>query len=879
MLHPVRWVRSVLLYNRISPMTEPTTAFRTLPNWTFQRPRRSKLRLCLRATLLVLALLCLFCGAAYLWFRSAANAALPQLDGAIEIEGLSSPVSVIRDAQGVPNIRAANMEDLLVAQGYVTAQDRLWEMDTMRRYAAGELAAGLGSDFVELDKKQRTLGLRQVADRAAANLSPRDRAFLEAYARGVNAYIADHQHSLPLEFRLARYSPVAWTPTDSFLVGAAMAEGLNNYSYAHELGREKVLAKLGPELTADLYVNNSFRDIPPSGDGQELTGGSDQAPAATDAPNDNAEPSRRPRRAQRAHHPRRQQHPPVRRRPRRHRAAMAVPGLSTTPLDSAKLDFSAYDFLEPIAEGSNNWVLSGEHTASGKPLLSNDMHLRHQLPNVWYEAHLTAGDFDVAGVTLPGAPFVVVGHNRRIAWGFTNLGPDVEDVFIETFNERGEYLTPEGWKSPDVRHETIRVKNGRDVSFDVLVTRHGPLITPPDKNDKRKLALKWVIYDPQALTFPFFDLNSAKNWQEFRAAFSHFGTPGQNVVYADVDGHIGYQATGLVPTRSSGDGSLPVNGSDDQHEWTGYIPFDQLPSVFDPPSGLLATANARITPDGYPNSISTEWVAPYRTERIYRVLRQDRKFTSADMLALQMDVQSEIDRYVAERVVYAAERSPKTSDRARKAVDLLRKWDGRLLADSAPAAIAVVSRQKLTRLILEAKLGKDSKDYEWFRQPVWLENALLFQQPRWLPPQFKDYDELLTAALEDAVRDPQAPSDLSSWKYGDTFPVEIRHDFFGKMPFLRRYAGPGVQPQSGGGQTVKQVGRNFGPSERLTVDFSNFDSSTLNIVNGQSDHLFSRHFNDQWQAWYTGTTFPLPFSQDAVEKARVNDLTLMPVRR
>ena len=231
------------------------------------------------------------------------------------------------------------------------------------------------------------------------------------------------------------------------------------------------------------------------------------------------------------------------------------------------------------------------------------MHLDLHIPNVWYEAHLTAGDFDVAGVTLPGVPFVISGHNRYIAWGFTNLGPNVEDLYIEKFNDKGEYLTPRGWAQPEHRKEIIRVKGKPEVNVDVEITRHGPIISDIIPGEKRKLALKWIIYDPQALRTTFFNLDSAKNWQEFRAAFSQFGAPAQNVVYADVDGHIGYQATGLIPIRAAGDGSVPVPGDDDSHEWTGYVPYDKLPSVYDPPSGIIATANGRVTPDGYPYTL------------------------------------------------------------------------------------------------------------------------------------------------------------------------------------------------------------------------------------------------------------------------------------
>lgn len=800
---------------------------------------RSRVRTALKIFVILLCIVLLAAVLGLLWFRSAAHAALPQLDGTVMLEGLQQPVSVIRNAQGVPQIRAASMEDLCFAQGYVTAQDRLWGMDIYRRYAAGELSAALGSAYVETDKYQRTLGLRQVAETATAALTPRDRQYLEAYARGVNAYIREHKNSLPLEFRVARYFPRAWTVEDSFLVGAALTEALNHGYYKGELAREAILNKVGPELTADLYVNSSFRDVPPGTDGTEITGG-EEVPAPEGDNGTANEPRRRHR-----------------------RAAVDMPPLPE----------------EPLQAGSNNWVLSGAHTTTGRPLLSNDMHLSHSIPNVWYEAHLTSGDFDVVGVTLPGVPFVIVGHNQRIAWGVTNLGADVEDTFVETFNNRREYQTPTGWQHPTVRHETIHVKHGRDVEMDVTVTRHGPILTPVLKNETRMIALQSANFDPRRpMQFPFFELNSAKNWQEFTAALSKLPAPSLNFVYADVDGHIGYQATGAIPIRAAGDGSIPSNGADASHDWTGYIPFEKLPSVYDPPSGVLATANSRITPDGYPYSLATEWVAPYRTERIYRVLHTDRKFSPADMLELQTDVYSSVDRFLAQRFVYAIDHASKPSDRARKAAEIMRNWDGRMTRDSAAATVAQVSRQKLQKMLLDAKLGDDAKLYKWWMSEVWLENVVLLQPARWLPPQYQNYAELLTAAVEQAVSDTKTPHNLESWHFGDQFPIELTHPIFGKMPFLRRFAGPGVQPQSGNGNTVKQVGRSFGPSERMTVDLSNLDDVTLNIVNGESGNLFSPYFNDQWSAWYNGTTFPLPFTQSEVEKTKSHELTLMPTK-
>jgi penicillin amidase len=264
------------------------------------------------------------------------------------------------------------------------------------------------------------------------------------------------------------------------------------------------------------------------------------------------------------------------------------------------------------------------------------MHLGHQMPNLWYEAHLLSGNFEAAGVTLPGVPYVIVGHNQRIAWGFTNVGPTVEDVYVETFDRNGQYLTPEGWREPQHRREVIHRKGQPDVTIDVVLTRHGPIISELVPGETRQLALRWTLYE--GTRNPFFELNSAQNWEQFRRAFSKFDAPGQNVVYADVDGNIGYQSTGKIPIRASGDGSLPENGSDNSHEWTGYIPFENLPGIFNPSSGIIATANSRITPDGYPYSISTGWEAPWRSARIYSVLESGKKFSVADMLALQTDI-------------------------------------------------------------------------------------------------------------------------------------------------------------------------------------------------------------------------------------------------
>jgi penicillin amidase len=505
------------------------------------------------------------------------------------------------------------------------------------------------------------------------------------------------------------------------------------------------------------------------------------------------------------------------------------------------------------------------------------MHLQHSIPNVWYEVQLHSGEFNVVGVSFPGLPFVVGGHNQSLAWGFTNVGPDVQDLFIETFNPEGKYQTPQGWADPERAREMIKVKGEADVAVELLATRHGPIVTDILPGETRKLALQWTIYDPQTLQLPFYEMNSARDWTEFTAALSRFGGATQNVVYADVNGNIGYHAAGWVPVRKSGNGAIPVSGADGTHDWTGYIPFDQLPSAFNPAGGIMATANARVVPEGYPHFLANQWGSPYRTERIYRVLESGKKFSAADLLALQMDTYSEFDRLVSNALVYAVDHTQGASERARKAADLMRGWNGDIEVDAVAPTIATQARRKLWRLLLEPKLGADWERYQWFGSSVAMEKLLQMKPSRWLPAGYTDWNALLAKAVEDAVADPSASRDLSKWKWGASSPVVLQHPIFGDIPLLNRFSGPGTLPQSGSGSlTVKAAGKTFGASQRATYDVSNWDGSTLNIVTGESGQIFSPDFNNHWEAWYRGKAVPLPFSDNAVNAAAAHRLVLKP---
>ena len=831
-------------------MTEPMTTPSTVSE-TGKKPRPLWSRV-LIALFVLLFLLALAAGAGYLWVRHAITSSLPQIDGEIRVAGLSAPVRVVRDKHGVPHISAQNLTDLFFAQGYITAQDRLWQMDMSRRAAAGELSEILppklfGQGVLRIDKRQRVLGIRDVAEKAASAATGEEKQYLEAYAKGVNAFIDSHRDKLPAEFKVLRYGPKPWTVTDTYLVGAEMAEELQFYLVQHMWLREKVLAKVGPELAAELYPTTSWRDRPPTAPPPDFN---EDPPELPDT--ESVRPARKAR----------------------HRAA-----LEQLLPEWLRDDIEGHE--NPLlVPGSNNWAVSGAKTATGKPLLSNDMHLSHRVPGVWYETHLTAPGFDVAGVTFAGIPAIVVGHNQRIGWGFTNVGPATYDLYIENFNEKGEYQSPNGWVTSQHRKETIHVRGDSDLVLDVPVTRHGPVISAILPGETRQLALRWTLYEPGILSMPFLDVNRAQNWDGFRKAISRFGIPSQNAVYADVDGHIGYITTGKVPTRATPSAGVPVGGADDRHEWTGFIPFEQMPTILDPPSGVIATANGRITPDGYPYQLGLEWVSSERTQRIYRFLQGERKFTSADMLKLQSDVMSAFDRFIAQRFIYAIDRTPSASDKAKQAAGILRKWNGRVDVNSPAPRIVNRAQRELIRMMLEPKLGvspeKPQPDlpptgwrmYRWEELNVWLETTLDRQNKAWLPPGYDSFEKLLTSAMEKAVSAKGVSSDLRDWKWGEAVALDLKHPIF--------HAGPGHAPQSGNGNTVKQVGSDFGPSQRLTVDFADLDQTNLNITTGESGNIYSPYFMDHWPAWYNGTTFRLPFNAAAVEEDKAHVLTLQP---
>jgi penicillin amidase len=786
---------------------------------------------------------------------------LPTLDGQVAVAGLKAGVIVDRDQWGRPWIRAKSTEDLVMAQGYVMAQDRLWQMDLLRRAAAGDLAEIVGPVALKIDEENRTLGMRQAAERAAAESGPEIRAMLESYARGVNRYVAERRDRLPMEFSLLGYKPRPWTPADTYLISLYMWKTLTS-TWKSKLNRRWVTAKVGPERAAQMFVVDSPLDhyiagapAPPTKAG----GLAVRSPADIQLPT-----------AQFG----------------------AVLPFASRASDEAR-DFLA-QFEEESSEiiGSNNFVVSGAHTASGKPLLANDTHLVLGVPCIWYLVHLTAPGWNVEGFALPGAPLVIIGHNDRIAWGLTNSNADVEDLYAETFDPANplNYRANGKWISADVRKEKIHVLGKPDVNLDVLVTRHGPVVfREPPGEGSHAYALRWTALEPGGLDFGFPLLGRASNWNEFLEMTRHIAGPGQNTIYADLDGNIGFTIPARIPIRANGNGARPVSGETDEFDWKGYIPFEDLPRSFNPPDGIIATANARTVGPGYKYFVSERQAGPFRTERIYQLLTGRTGLKAEDLSAVQNDVLSLPNNFLAQQLISAAKSTPPRDPRTQKLITGLSAWDARATADSYETSFVEYTRHALFHNLLAPYLGDGTTLYElweprsvyndvWWRDKVFLENILRQRPPGWLPKGVVNYDVLLISSANDAAEElarELKTNDVEQWKWGRLHPLNMLHPL-GRSGTLHSLFSIGPYPQGGTIDTVRAMGAGHGPAMRVVSDLSNFDNSLMEVSTGESGQVASPYFRDQFTEWFAGRGIPAPFSEAAEDRMRAHRLTLMP---
>jgi penicillin G amidase len=813
-----------------------------------------------RALLSVFLILLIAAGTAIWWF---VYRPLPQVDGTVVVNGLHGDVTVDRDRWGIPHIRAGSAEDMVEAQGYVMAQDRLWQMDLLRRAARGQLSEIFGPAVLSIDKKFRTLGFGRVAEREATAESGERRAIGEAYARGVNTFIEQHQNQLPLEFSILHYKPQPWTPADTFVIGAYMYVTLAD-TWERELDRAKVTERVGLDRAKDLFSPEAAMDHFIVGDPNDKKDGSQHAHSGDDNDDDDDEmESDDVIKAQ--------------------NLKPGAAGEDEIPLSiNSMLWPAARDFLSGTNReirqslGSNNWVVSGAHTATGKPLLANDTHLELSIPSIWYQVHLTAPGWNVAGFTFPGAPLVVIGHNDRIAWGFTNNGADVQDLYIETFNPAApdEYRVNGAWKKAQTLDEVIHVKGRPDQHLAVVLTRHGPVVR---RDGDKGYSLRWTATEPGALSNSYNWLGAAKNWDEFRKAIKQSWGPAQNAVYADIAGNIGYIMSARVPIRKKGHGEVPVPGDTDDYEWTGYIPFDQLPQALNPDSGLIVTANARVVGPDYKPYLTDRWEEPYRTARIFDLLQGRHDLRPEDMLKVQNDTYSYPHTFLAEQVSAAAKSVPPKDTRAQHLIQQLKDWNGIAGADSVEVSFLQAVQRSLLEMILEPYLGNDTDLYAW-RSMAFLQRVLTERPAKWLPPTYKNYDELLAAAADRAVSKlaaqtkSQRPKD---WPWKRFNSLQMLHPM-GQTGILKLLFSISDKPQSGTVYSVRAASKSHGPSERFVANPANWDDSILLITSGESGQVGSSHYTDQFPFWYEGKPIVLPFSDAAEKTTRKHTLTLKP---
>ncbi len=793
------------------------------------------------------------------WF---VHRSLPQVDGSVQLAGLKGEVIIRRDALGVPHITAQSQEDLFIAQGYVMAQDRLWQMDTLRRAASGRVSEIVGPAALPSDRNFRTLGLKEAADRDVTLLDSEERKLLDAYARGVNIYMEAHRDRLPIEFMMLRYQPEPWRPADSLLVVGYMYQTLTS-TWRSDLARLDASQRIGKERAAFLVEDDSPYQHPIVGVTASPADKASKPPTSRTQTEVTSSTAQSPELS----------------------SPDAMPSANGWSLAKGILD--EFDDEVRAAFGSNNWVVDGSHTASSKPLLANDTHLALNVPDIWYLIHLTAGEWDAEGFTLPGAPGIVIGHNNSIAWGFTNNGADVQDLYSETFDPANatQYRVNGQWAAAPVRREIIFVKGQSSETLDVTLTRHGPVMS---RKGDTGYALRWTATEPGGLAHSYFKIQFANNWQEFRENLRDAFGPAQNIVYADTAGHIGFIVAARIPIRKCAEwppagstlppnlpcGAAPLPGENSEYEWAGYIPFDELPQVLDPPGGIIATANSQVVGRGYPHYLSAFLAPPWRTDRIFQLLSQPKKFAPEDFAAIQTDVVQEFNLILARAVVKAAVNAKPSEERAARLIGMLANWDGRMTPDSVEATFVDQTARAFGHILLQPYFGETPAT----GGEIFLERILRERPAFWLPPDFHNYDDLLIASADRAAAELTTlmnQSDISAWRWGNRNKLFMTHPL-GQSGLLARVFSIGPVAHSGGSGCIDAIGRTEGPSMRLVADLSDWDHSFMEITTGESGQLGSEHYSDQYPSWLAGRPLRAPFSDAAVQGTVVHTLRLQP---
>ena len=759
-------------------------------------------------------------------------ASLPQIEGTIPVPGLDAPVMIVRDRFAVPHIEARSLTDAAFAQGFVHAQDRLWQMEFQRRVGAGRLAEIVGAPALPTDRFMRLMGFHQLAQASLDHMEPATVRWLEAYATGVNAQLAARKGPLPPEFLILRHFALEpWRPADSLVWLRMMALDLG-MNWRNELLRARLARRLSREQIADLWP-----DYP------------DSAPVT-----------------------------------------LAGPDLGRA------LDRLA-EVLPPapaFRPGSNAWVLAGGRTKTGAPLLANDPHLELRAPGPFYLTHVTSPELDIVGATLPGVPGVVLGHNGHIAWGFTNTGGDVQDLFVERVDPQDpkRYLTPDGSAPFAVREETIRVRGGPPETFRVRSTRHGPVLSDllPDPEATfgadHVVALAWTALAEDDISMQgLLGLNQARGWESFVAALEDVVSPQQNILYADTAGHVGFFAPARVPIRKRGDGRWPVPGWTGEYDWAGFIPFEALPHQLDPPDGAIFNANNRVVPDDYPYLITRDWDPPHRARRIAELLDHGAHDLQS-FAAMQADQRS----MMAQGLLPLMLRAEPATPAAREALARLERWDLTMRPDAAEPLIFAAWYRELSRLVYADELG-DLFRSTWRDRPQFMERVLQDRQV-WCDDVDTAPVETCAAqaarALDQAIAglEQRFGADPEQWRWGDAHPAVMAHPVLGGHPLLGRLFD--IELPSGGDSTTLNVGAYaiadpqapfvniHAPSYRALYDLADLDGSRFVAATGQSGHPLSPHYRDLARIWARAESIPMWRRAEAYGADAISRLQLVP---
>ncbi|RFB17905.1 penicillin acylase family protein [Bacillus sp. HNG] len=766
-------------------------------------PRKKRWRTVLITGIVIILLLIASIIVGYLFLRKS----LPTIEGNLPVAGLTVEVEVFRDQNGVPHIVAKNKHDLYFAQGYVTAQDRLFQMDLSRRQASGELSEVIGSSLVNQDKYFRTLGLRRAAEASYEGYSDEAKDVLQSYADGVNAFIKEaiEKNTLPVEFSLAGYEPSMWSPIDSLTIGKYMAYDLGGH-YKGQAFRYYMAQHVSEEKLLEL-----FPTYPEDG-------------------------------------------------------ATVIQAMKDHPVDISK-SIATAPFPNEF-NGSNNWVVSGEKSESGMPILADDPHLALATPSIWYETHLQSDEVNVSGVIFAGVPGIILGRNEHIAWGVTNVGPDVQDLYIEKRNPKNQnqFAYMGKWEDATIIEEPIKVKDGDTIPYQVQVTRHGPIISEftHDHKEETALAIRWTALDASTELEAVLMFNKAKNWTEFKEALTYFHTPAQNFVYAATDGTIAYRANGLIPIRKKGDSSVPVPGWTDEYEWEGYIPWDELPTIVNPEEGFISTANNKIAPDEYPYHITNTWAQPYRQQRIQNVLSSKNVLTADDMLKLQFDQHNlQAEEFVPFLIDVLLNSEDELRDIDKTVIKEFEDWD---FVDRIEDGVPLVFHkwmEEFANVLFEESIPKEIdnlfegksqivdqmiRDSKIGHEGIWLSEAGGIEQVT-----VKSFKRAVDFAIEKQGDQP------SKWSWGDFHQVPFKHPLSAISPLNYLFNNNEAIPMGGSGVTVAAASFDrysgaitHGAAWRSVIDLANMEESYNVVGPGQSGHVLSTFYHNQITDWTTG---------------------------